>query len=323
MSVLNRRTFMLASAAMVADSQRAGAAEYPERPVTVIVPVAAGGVGDVIIRLLSPIMERSLGQPLVLDYRSGGGGTVGAQAVARARPDGHTLFLGGTGNFAINQFMLPQVHFDPLSAFALITRVADVPLVLFTNPLVPAKTLGEFIAYAKANTGKLSYASPGVGTIPHLAVERLKQLTGIELAHVPYRGGAPALQALLANDVQLLLVGWGLGRSHVEAKLVRALAVTAPHRQPNIPLPTAIESSVPNYVASNWWGLAAPQGTPAPVLDKIYRAVLAALADNTMQQRLDEQGFAPRGDAPQKFLEDTKAEAKIWDETIRRGKLAL
>jgi tripartite-type tricarboxylate transporter receptor subunit TctC len=219
--------------------------------------------------------------------------------------------------------MLPRVHFDPLSAFALITRVADVPLVLFTNPLVPAKTLGEFIAYAKANTGKLSYASPGVGTIPHLAVERLKQLTGIELAHVPYRGGAPALQALLANDVQLLLVGWGLGRSHVEAKLVRALAVTAPHRQPNIPLPTAIESSVPNYVASNWWGLAAPQGTPAPVLDKISRAVLAALADNTMQQRLDEQGFAPRGDAPQKFLEDTKAEAKIWDETIRRGKLAL
>jgi tripartite-type tricarboxylate transporter receptor subunit TctC len=322
MSLLNRRNFMLASAAMVADSQRADTAEYPERPVTVIVPAVAGGIGDVIIRLLSPIMERSLGQPLVVDYRSGGGGTIGAQAVARARPDGHTLFLGSTNNFATNQFMVPQVHFDPLSAFALITRVADVPLVLFTNPLVPAKTLGEFVAYAKANPGKLSYASPGVGTIPHLAVERLKQLTGIELVHVPYRGGAPALQALLAHDVQLLSVGWGLGRNHVEAGLLRALAVTAPQREPNIPLPTAIEGGVPDFVASNWWGLAAPQDTTAPVLDKIYRAVLAALADKTMQQRLDEQGFAPRGDAPQKFLEDTKTEAKIWAETIRRGKLA-
>jgi len=308
---------------MVADSQHVGAAEFPERPVTVIVPAAAGGVGDIIIRLLSPIMERSLGQPLVIDYRSGGGGTIGAQTVARARPDGHTLFLGDISNFAINQFMLPQVHFDPLSAFALITRVADVPLVLFTNSSMPAKTLGEFIAYAKANPGRVSYASPGVGTIPHLAVERLKQLTGIELVHVPYRGGAPALQALLANEVQLLLVGWGLGRSHVEARLVRALAVTTPRRQPSIPLPTAVESGMPDFVASNWWGLAAPQGTAGPVLDKIYRAVLTALADKTVQQRLDVQGFVPRGDAPQKFLEDMKAEAKIWAETISRGKLAI
>jgi tripartite-type tricarboxylate transporter receptor subunit TctC len=323
MSALSRRTFVLATAAMVAGSRRSGAAEYPERPITVIVPYAAGGAGDVVIRSLSPIMERSLGQPLVIDNRTGGGGTIGAQAVAKAGPDGHVLLFGATNNFAINQFMFPKVHFDPLSAFALITRVADVPSVLYTNPLVPAKTLSEFIAHTKANPGKLSYASPSVGTTPHLAVERLKQLTGIELVHIPYRGAPPAMQALMANEVQLYLAGWGVGRSHVEAGRLRALAVAALERELNIPLPTVIESGVPDYVAANWWGLAAPQGTPPPVLDKIYRAVLAALADKTIQQRLDEQGFTPRGDPPQKFLEDTKAEAKIWAETISRGKLAI
>jgi tripartite-type tricarboxylate transporter receptor subunit TctC len=320
---MSRRTLILATAALAAGSPRASAAEYPERPITVIMPYAAGGAGDTIIRLLSPLMERSLGQPLVIDNRTGGGGTIGAQAAAKAAPDGHTLLLGATNNFAINQFVFPKLHFDPLTAFALITKVADIPTVLFTNSQVPAQTLGEFISYAKANPGKLSYASPSVGTTPHLAVERLKQLTGIELVHVPYRGAPPAMQALIANEVQLYLVGWGIGRSHVDAGRIRALAVASPQRVPSIPLPTAIEGGVANYVASNWWGLAAPQGTPQPVLDKIYRAMTVALADTTMRARLDELGFLPGGDAPAKFIDDTKAEAKVWAETISRGKLAV
>jgi tripartite-type tricarboxylate transporter receptor subunit TctC len=181
MSFLIRRIVFAAAALAVAPIHSGAAADYPERPITVIVPYAAGGAGDSIIRLLSPVMERSLGQPLVIDNRTGGGGTIGAQAVAKAAPDGHTLLLGATNNFAINQFLLPKVNFDPLAAFALITKVADVPSVLFTNVSVPAKTLGEFITHARADPGKLSYASPSVGTTPHLAVERLKQLTGIEL----------------------------------------------------------------------------------------------------------------------------------------------
>jgi tripartite-type tricarboxylate transporter receptor subunit TctC len=323
MAVLSRRTFIFATAAIPAASQRLGAAEYPERPITVIVPASAGGAGDVIIRLLAMLMERNLGQPLVIDNRTGGGGTIADQAVARARPDGYTLLFGATNNFAINQFMFPKVRFDPLRAFALITKVVDVSLVLYTNSFVPAKTLNEFIAYAKANPAKLSYASPGVGTIPHFAAERLKQITGIELVHVPYRGAPPAMQALMANEVQLYLAGWGVGRSQVETGRVRALALAALQRQPNIPLPTAIESGVPDYVASNWWGLAAPQGTPPPVLDKIYGAVLAALGNKVVELRLDEQGFTPGGHTPQKFLEDTWAEAKIWEETISRGNLAV
>jgi tripartite-type tricarboxylate transporter receptor subunit TctC len=323
MSALNRRTFILASAALVSSSQHPMAAEYPERPISIVVPYAAGGAGDTIIRLLSPTMERNLGQPLIIDARPGGGGTIGAQVVARAVPDGYTLLLGATNNFAVNQFMFPKAHFDPLAAFTLITKVADVPSVLYTNPAVPAKTLGEFVAYAKANPGKLSYASPSVGTTPHIAVEWLKQLTGIELVHVPYRGAPPAMQAVLANEVQLYIAGWGVGRSYVEAGRVRALAVASKERLPNVPLPTVIESGVPGYVASNWWGLAAPHGAPQPVLEKIYRAVLAALADHQVQQRLEKLGFTAGGDQPQRFLEDTKAEAKIWAETISRGELAV
>jgi tripartite-type tricarboxylate transporter receptor subunit TctC len=323
MTVPTRRLLVLASFALIACLSPAIAAEYPERPVTMVVPYAAGGAGDVLIRLLQPIMERELKQPLVIDARPGGGGTIGAQAVAKAAPDGYTLMLGAANNFAINQFMFPQIKFDPLAEFALITKVADVPAVLFINPTIPAKTLGEFVAYAKANPGKLSYASPSVGTTPHLAVERLKQLTGIEMVHVPYRGAPPAMQALIANDVQLYLVGWSIGRSQVESGRVRALAVASEKRVPSIPLPTAIESGVPNFVTSNWWGLAAPRATPQRVQDRIYRAVVAALADPGIAKRLDELGYVPRGEPSRTFRDEVDAEAKVWSETISRGKLAV
>jgi tripartite-type tricarboxylate transporter receptor subunit TctC len=307
---------------MLCGVQCAATAEYPERPITVVIPYAAGGAGDTILRLLQPAIERNLGQPLVVDNRAGGGGTIGAQAVAKTTPDGYTLMLGATNNFVINQFMFPKVSFDPLASFALITKVADVPSVLYTNINGPGKTLGEFIAYAKANPDKLSYASPSVGTTPHLAVERLKQLTGIELVHVPYRGAPPAMQAVIANEVHLYLAGWGVGKGQVETGRVRALAVASEKRVPNVPLPTAIESGVPDYVASNWWGLAAPQGTPQPVLDRIYKAITVALADPGVVQRLDELGFLPGGEPPRKFFDEARAEAKVWAETISRGKLA-
>jgi len=321
MIILSRRHLMLAAAAMMAGTPAVKAAEYPERPITIVIPYTAG-TGDTIMRLLSPLIEKRLGQPLVIDNRSGGGGTIGAQAVAKAAPDGHTLMLGATNNFVINQYLFPKVSFDPLTSFSLITKVADVPLVLYASLSAPA-TLSEFIAHAKANPGKLSYASPSVGTTPHLSVERLKQLTGMDIVHIPYRGGAPAIQALIANEVNLYLAGWGLGKGQVETGRVRALAVASRERVPNVPLSTAIESGVPDYVASNWWGLAAPRGTPQPALDKIYQAMREALADPAVAQRLNDLGFVPGGDTPQKFLDEAKAEAKIWAETISRGKLAI
>jgi len=322
MPALNRRNMLLGSAAAALYGPRASAAEFPERPITVIIPYAAGGAGDTITRLLSHVIERQLGQPLVIDNRPGGGGMIGAQAVAKAAPDGHTLMVGAANNFVINQFLFPKVSFDPLTAFALITKIADVPSVLYASLSAPP-TLAEFIARAKANPGKLSYASPSVGTTPHLAVERLKQLTGIELVHVPYRGAPPAMQALMADEVQLYLAGWGVGKAQVEARRVQALAVASRERVPNVPLPTAIESGVPDYVASNWWGLAAPRGTPQPIVDKLHRALTVALADAAIRQRLDELGFVPSGEAPQEFLEESKAEAQVWAETVSRGKLVI
>jgi tripartite-type tricarboxylate transporter receptor subunit TctC len=299
-------------------------AAFPERPITVIVPYAAGGAGDVIIRLLSDAIEKKLGQPLVIDARGGGGGMIGANAVATAAPDGYTLMMGATNNFVINQFMFPKSRFDPLIEFVPITRVAVVPSVMYMNPSVPVKTLGEFVAYAKANPGKLSYASPSLGSTPHLSVERLKQLTGIDLVHVPYRGAPPAMQALVTNDVQLYLAGWGVGRAFVESGKVKALAVAADKRLPNVPdLPTASESGVPGFVAENWWGLAAPKGTPQPAIDAIYAALQAALKDAALVKRLDEMGFLPGGESPSQFAKDAKAEAAVWAETVAKGKLAV
>jgi tripartite-type tricarboxylate transporter receptor subunit TctC len=269
MLAIDRRTFLLGATTAVA-TRSAAAAAFPAAPIRVIVPYAAGGAGDITMRLLTGAMERELGQPLVIESRPGGGGTIGAQDIAKAAPDGYTLLCGATNNFAINQFMFPKIAFDPLASLALITKIADVPSVFYTSPSVPARTLSEFIAYAKANPGKLNYASPSIGTTPHLAVERFKQLTGIDLVHVPYHGAPPAMQALLENDVQLYLAGWGVGRSYVDSGRVNALAVAAADHVASIPLPTVLESGLPNYVASNWWALAAPKASPKEILFRIY-----------------------------------------------------
>jgi tripartite-type tricarboxylate transporter receptor subunit TctC len=323
MTRLTRRAFVTAAAAAAFMPRRAFAA-FPERPITVIIPYAAGGAGDVIARLISEVMEKKLGQPLVIDARAGGGGMIGAKAVASAAPDGHTLMMGATNNFVINQFMFPKTSFDPLAEFVPITRVAVVPSVMYMNPSVPVKTLGEFVAFAKANPGKLSYASPSVGTTPHLAVERLKQLTGIELVHVPYRGAPPAMQALVTNDVQLYLAGWGVGRGFVQGGKVNALAVASEKRLPNVPdVPTANESGVPGYIAENWWGLAAPKGTPQAAIDTLHAAVKTALQDPAVEKKLTELGFLPGGETPAQFAKNAKAEAEIWRETVAKGKLAV
>jgi tripartite-type tricarboxylate transporter receptor subunit TctC len=323
MTRLTRRAFVTAAVAAALTPRRALAA-FPDRPITVIVPYAAGGAGDMITRLVSTAMEKKLGQPLVIDARGGGGGMIGAKAVASAAPDGHTLMMGATNNFVINQFMFPKTSFDPLTEFVPITRVAVVPSVMYMNPSVPVKTLGEFVAYAKANPGKLSYSSPSVGTTPHLAVERLKQLTGIELVHVPYRGAPPAMQALITGDVQLYLAGWGVGRGFVESGKAKALAVASEKRLPNVPdVPTASEGGVPGYVAENWWGLAAPKGTPQPVIDALHEAVNVALQDPVVAAKLAELGFLPGGETPALFAKNAKAEADIWRETVAKGKLAV
>lgn len=320
---INRRTVLRGMLIATVVPTLSRAAAYPERPITVIVPYAAGGAGDVTIRLLAPSLEKTLGQPLIIDARAGGGGTIGARAVASSAADGYTLMLGAANNFAINQFMFPKVKFDPFAEFTLITKAVDVPSVFYIPAALPVKTLAEFVAYAKSQAGKLSYASPSVGTTPHLAVERFKQAAGIELVHVPYRGAPPAMQALLANEVQLYLAGWGVGRAHVESGKVRAISVAAEKRLPGVDVPTMIESGYPGFVASNWWGLAAPKGTSAAICEQLHAAVVTALKDPAILQKLETLGFVAVGDTPAAFLKNAQEEAAIWKQTIERGKLAV
>lgn len=320
-----RRRALLGAALALPAAARAQGGWAPNRPVQIIVPYAAGNTGDVVLRLLSEGMEARLGQRIVVDPRPGAGGNIGAGAVARAEADGHTLLLGATNNFAMNQYLFANMGFDPLTAFAPIMRLADVPSVLYCHPSVPARTLGEFIAHAKANPGRLNYGSPSAGTAPHLAVERLMQLTGTEMVHVPYRGSPQVIAALLAGDVQFFVGGLSAGKSAVEAGRLRMLAVATEARLPALPeVPTAIESGVAGYTASNWWGLAAPAGTPAAAIAALFEASRQALDNPAVVQRLTQLGMTPGADAsPAAFAAALREEAAVWSETIRRGRITI
>ena len=295
---------------------------YPARPVKMVVTFAAGQSIDILARLIGQSLSDRLGQQFVVENRPGAGGNIGTEAVVRSPADGYTLLVIGANN-AINTTLYDKLNFNFLRDIVPVAGIYSVRQVMVVNPSFPARTVAEFIAYAKANPGKVNFASAGNGSVAHATGELFKMMTGAEMLHVPYRGASPAMQAVIANEVNLYLAGWGVGKGLVESGRVRALAVASRERIPNIPLPTAIESGVPDYVASNWWGLAAPLGTPQPVVDKVYKAVAAALAEPAMVRRLDELGFVPVGDAPPKFAEDAKTEAKLWAETISRGRLAI
>ena len=318
------RAFMLG--AMLADGvwPMTARADFPDRPITVIVPYGAGGAGDQVMRVVSEPMEASLGQKLIVVARPGAGGNLGAQEVARSAPDGYTLLLGATNNFVINQFLFASMTFDPLAALIPVTKVADVPSVMFTHPSVPARTLPEFIVYAKANPGKLNFGSPSFGTTPHLSVERLKLQAGIDLVHVPFQGAPQAVQALLRNDIQLYLGGIAVGQGHIEAGSIRALAVSSAKRLPGLPdVPTLTESGVPDFGASNWWVLAAPKGTKAAVVERIHKAVLAALTDRTVSERFVQLGFTPDGRPPAELALAFAEEATEWASVIKRAGITM
>jgi tripartite-type tricarboxylate transporter receptor subunit TctC len=299
-------------------------AQYPDKPITIIVPYGAGGAGDVTIRTVSLPMEAALGQKLIVTARPGAGGNLGAQAVASAAPDGYTLLLGATNNFVINQFLFPNMTFDPVADLVPVAMIADVPSVIYTHPSVPATTLPEFIAHAKANPGKLNFGSPSFGTTPHLSVERLKLMTGINLVHVPFQGAPTAVQALLRNDIQLYLGGVAVGAGHIEAGTVKPLAVSSAKRLAALPnVRTLAESKVADFGASNWWLLAAPKGTPAAVIDRLGKAVEAAFADKTVQERFTKLGFTSGTTDAAKLAAQLKSEAGAWGDVIKKAGIKL
>jgi tripartite-type tricarboxylate transporter receptor subunit TctC len=319
----NRRAFILAGAAGLGSGLSASAASYPDRPIRIIIPYSAGGVGDAIMRLLSPQMENSLGQKLVIESKPGAAGNIGTLEVLRAAPDGYTLLVAAANNFVINQFLM-KMPADPLIALAPIAKVADVPLVLFSNPSVPARNLSEFIAYVRANPGKVSYGSPSNGTVNHLFIERLKQATGMDLTHVPYRGSPAAVLALLANEIQLFPVGLAAAAGHIQDGKLTALAAATEKRLPMLPqVPTVIESGFAGFTAANWWGMAAPKDTPVEIIDTLRQALHAALGSPAVVDRFRAMGLIAPLETREEFVASLHAQAALWSEVIQRGKIAI
>lgn len=296
----------------------AALAQWPEKPVRAVVPYVAGAMGDVVTRQLGEALRASIGQPLVVDNRPGAGGNIGAAAVAQAAPDGYTLLVGATNNFVINQFLYRGMGFDPLEALAPVTILVDVPSVIFTNAQAPAAGWAEFVAYARANKGKLNYGSPGAGTTPHLSAALIDRELGMGMAHIPYKGASQAITALLANEVQMYLVGAGLGAQHVQAGRLRALAVSSEKRLEALPqTPTFREVGLGAIQASNWWGVALPKGTPPEIVRKLYDALHAALGSENFRKTAAKLGIVPLGTAPEETARRWREEADYWSRAVK------
>ena len=313
----------LASALVAAFSATRANAAYPDRPIRVVSPYAAGGVGENIMRLLAVSMEPRLGQKLIVEARPGAAGNLATGEVARARPDGKTILIAATNNFVINQFVM-KMTFDPLASLTPIAKAAEIPLVLFSNPQVPARTLEEFIAYTKANPRNVSYGVPGLGTVNHLMIERLKQITGMDMTCIPYRGSPPGVLALMKNEVQVFPIGLAaVGTSFSDGKLT-ALAVATPERVPMLPqVPTIAESGFPGFVASNWFGIAAPANTAGSIVDTLAQAISEAQNTPLLQERFAKLGMLVPSLSRQQFAESLKPEAEFWRETVERGKISI
>jgi tripartite-type tricarboxylate transporter receptor subunit TctC len=274
---------------------------YPNKPIRFVVPFAAGGGVDLTARIVAQKMSESLGQPVLVDNRTGAGGIVGADVVAKSQPDGYT-FLVTTSGHTILPNLYKTLPWDPIKDFSPVSMVVSYPLLLVVNPSVPANSASELIALAKAKPGALNYGTGGVGTPPNLAMELLKSTAGINVVHVPYQGNGPATIAVMKGEVQIILDTMIGPLAAVRAGKLRALAVTSSKRSPLLPeVPTLDEAAMPGYVFEGWTGMFAPASTPADIIDRIHAEVVKALAITEVKQRLIELGYEPVGNTPQQF----------------------
>lgn len=294
------------------------AAGFPDRGVKIVVPFPAGGSNDVVARLLGTKLSELWGQPVVVDNRAGGGGNIGAEAVARSPADGYTLLLTAPGPLAVNQSLYAQLPFNPAQDFTPIALIASVPIVLAVNPSVKATTVAELVALAKASPGKLNFGSSGLGSTNHLAGELLKTRAGIEIVHVPYRGAAPAMNDLIGGQIPIMFDNMPAVRPQVQGKTIRALAVAGAARSPLFPeLPTMAEAGVANFEASSWFGLVAPAKMPPDVTKALIDGVIKVMKDPDMTKRLAEVGAEPgtlSGDAFGAFL---RTESQKWEQVVK------
>lgn len=302
----------------------ARAQPYPSRPLKMIVPFPPGGA-DVMARLIADRMSAALGQPVVVENRAGGGGgTVGTKAVATAPPDGHTLLFTSPGPLTTGAAVYRSLDYDPIRSFTPVALIAVSPILLVVHPGVPARTVQEFIAHARVHPGKISFASAGYGTLPHLFGELLRQRAGIEIVHVPYRGSGPAITDLLAGQVQMLIDNTRNMMPFVQAGQLRALAVTSRTRPVELPeLPTMIESGYPELLASYWNGVLAPAGTPAAVVDQLNAVINASLTTAEVQASVSKLGMSAKAGTPNELAALIADELARWTAVARAANIKV
>ena len=297
----------------------ASALDYPARPVHLIVGFAAGGAADVYTRIMGQWLAERLGQQFIIENRTGAGSNIATEAAVRAPPDGYMLLTCTTAN-AVNASLYDKLNFDFVRDIAPVAGLVRAPLVLIVNPAIPTNTIPEFIAYAKANPGKLNFASAGIGTSEHLAGELFKMMTGVDMIHVPFRGGAPAMTALLGGQVQAYFVVASTALTGIKAGM-RPLAVTTATRWAGLPDVPTVSETVPGYEVSVWYGIGAPKNTSGEIIEKLNKAITAGLADPKVKKQLSDLGGTPFAASPGDFGKFVAGETERWGKVVRAANL--
>jgi tripartite-type tricarboxylate transporter receptor subunit TctC len=303
----------------------ARAADYPSRPIKVIVPYAAGGPSDVQARLIAEYLTRDLKQTVFVENKAGAQGAIGAEAVAHGEPDGYTLLFTAGSVIVMNPMLYKKLSYDPDRELRVLAVATDLPIVIIVHPSIPAKTLAEFVAYAKQNPGKLNFGSAGTGGVGHLAGEMFKWTAGVEMTHVPYKGAGPALQDLISGNIQALFETIGTALPPIKAGLVRPLGVSSAERVADLPdLPTVVESGYPDYRVSVWYGIAAPAGVPEEIAQAIGASMNRALNDEAFRASLTRIGFWPlRARSEASIKEFIEADKARWSNVIKKLNISL
>jgi tripartite-type tricarboxylate transporter receptor subunit TctC len=316
--IARHSAFALLCAALLACGAPASAQQYPSRPVRFVVPFPAGGSVDTLGRTIGPRLADALGQTIVIDNRPGGNGNIGMEIVAQSRPDGHTLVLAYIANLAIAPSLFGKLPYDPVKDFAPVTQIATSPNVLTAHASVPAKSLQELIALARAKPGEVSFASTGIASVGHLTGELLNNLAGIKMTHVPYKGGGQAIIGLLGGHVQVMFSGFSAAMPHIKSGKIRALAVTGAGRSPALAeVPTIAEQGFPGVEATAWYGVLAPAMAPKPVVTRLHGEVVRILKLPEVTQRLDSLGFEIVGSTPEQFAAYIRSEITKWAKVVK------
>jgi tripartite-type tricarboxylate transporter receptor subunit TctC len=310
------------SLSLLLSAAAADAEDFPARQIRLIVPFPAGGPNDIIARVIGQRMSEIAKQPVIIDNRGGQGGVLGTEALAKATPDGYTIAISSAGALAISPTM-ERVAYDPLKDLQAVTLVAKVPEMLVVATNVPAKNMAELVVLAKANPGKLNFASSGPGSLPHLAGELLKLTAKIDIVHVPYRGAAPAMNDMLGQQVQMVFLDLPILLPQIKAGALRAIAIGAPERAPTaMEVPTTTEVGMPDLQTENWYGMVAPPGTPAPIVAVLNRIATEAMQDPTVKEKLAIQGATLVGDSPEHFHAFMESEIARWAKVIKDAGVA-